>query len=330
MTLGVNRRYVPVLATAAVFVALYAFAALRFPAFLSGGVLVNFFTDNAFLGIAAVGMTFVILTGGIDLSPGAMIAFASVLTASLVERSHWHPLAAIALVLACGTLLGTVMGAIVHFFEAPPFIVTLGGMFLARGIGQLVSLESIPIFHPFFGQFVSLGVPLPGDNVFPALALIFVAVFLVGLFVAQQTPFGRAVYAVGGGLQSATLMGLPVARVRVGVYAISGFCSALAGVVYTMYTSAGYGLAGVGFELDTIASVVIGGTLITGGVGFMAGTLLGVLIMGVIQTFIMFEGTLSSWWTRIAIGVLLLLFILLQRGLGAFPGAGARAPRGTA
>jgi simple sugar transport system permease protein len=108
-------------------------------------------------------------------------------------------------------------------------------------------------------------------------------------------------------------MGLPVARTKVLVYVLSGFCSALGGIVYTMYTSAAYGLAGLGFELDAIAAVVIGGTLITGGVGFVAGTLFGVLILGVIQSFITFQGSLSSWWTRIAIGLLLLGFILLQK-----------------
>jgi simple sugar transport system permease protein len=328
VTPRLNRRYAPVLATAAVFLLLYVVAALRYENFASLLVLVNFFRDNCFLGIAAVGMTFVILSDGIDLSPGAVIAFAGVITAQLVERAGWPPLAAIGLVLACGTALGTVHGLVIHYLEAPAFIVTLGGMFLARGIAQLVSLESIPISHPFFERFVSLGIPLPDDQVFPAIACLFMLVLAVGWFVAQQTRFGRYVYAVGGGRAAALLMGVPVARVRVAVYAISGFCSALAGIVFTMYTSAGWGLNGVGFELDTIAAVVIGGTLITGGVGFMAGTLIGVLIMAIIQQAILFQGDLNSWWTRIAIAFLLLVFVLLQRVLGAIPGGAVEPRRG--
>ena len=136
---------------------------------------------------------------------------------------------------------------------------------------------------------------------------------LVALFVAHCTPFGRSVYAVGGSEDSAVLMGLPVRRTLIGVYTLSGFCSALAGVVFTFYMLSGYGLHAVGMELDAIAAVVIGGTLLTGGVGYVAGTLFGVLMLGIIQTLISFDGTLSSWWTRIVVGVLLFAFCLLQR-----------------
>lgn len=136
---------------------------------------------------------------------------------------------------------------------------------------------------------------------------------LAGIFIAHCTPFGRAVYAVGGSEHSALLMGLPVRSTLVGVYTLSGFCSALAGVVFTFYMLSGYGLHAVGMELDAIAAVVIGGTLLTGGVGYVAGTLFGVLMLGIIQTLISFDGTLSSWWTRIAVGVLLFVFCLLQR-----------------
>ena len=131
--------------------------------------------------------------------------------------------------------------------------------------------------------------------------------------VLERTPFGRNVYAVGGSEHSAVLMGLPVRRTLIGVYTLSGFCSALAGVVFTFYMLSGYGLHAVGMELDAIAAVVIGGTLLTGGVGYVAGTLFGVLMLGIIQTLISFDGTLSSWWTRIVVGVLLFAFCLLQR-----------------
>src|SRR5439155_24200266 len=127
-----------------------------------------------------------------------------------------------------------------------------------------------------------------------------------GIYPPQYTGFGRKVYAIGGTEQSALLMGFPVGSTKLWLYALSGFCSSLAGVAYTFYTSSGNATAGTMLELDAIAAVVIGGTLLSGGVGYVFGTLIGVLILGLIQTIITFEGTLSSWWTKIAIGALLL------------------------
>jgi len=136
---------------------------------------------------------------------------------------------------------------------------------------------------------------------------------LAGLFVMRYTRFGRNVYAIGGNEQSAVLMGLPVNNTKIAIYALSGFCSALAGIVFTFYTLSGYALHGKGMELDAIATVVIGGTLLTGGVGNLLGTVLGVLVYGIIQVLIVFQGTLNSWWTRIVIGFLVFVFCLLQR-----------------
>jgi galactofuranose transport system permease protein len=136
---------------------------------------------------------------------------------------------------------------------------------------------------------------------------------VVAAVVARRTRFGANVYAIGGNAQSAALMGVPVGATTVGIYAVSGFLAGLSGIVYTLYTSAGYSLATVGVELDAIAAVVIGGTLLTGGSGLVAGTFVGILIMGLIQTYIVFDGTLSSWWTKIVIGLLLFAFIVLQR-----------------
>ncbi len=143
--------------------------------------------------------------------------------------------------------------------------------------------------------------------------IIALLVLLAAFVVLHRTRLGRNVYALGGNEQSALLMGLPVARTKIAVYAISGFCSALGGVLLTFYMLSGYGLHAVGLELDAIAATVIGGTLLTGGSGFVLGTALGVMVLGLIQTVISFQGTLSSWWTRIVIGGLLLVFILLQR-----------------
>lgn len=309
----IGRKHVSLLATIAVFVLLYGAGCIHFDGFAKPGVFINLLGDNAFLGVAALGMTFVILSGGIDLSVGSVVGCTSIMIATLVGPHHLHPLAAIALLLAGGTALGAGMGALIRWFELPPFLVTLAGMFLARGLGLVTSMESVGIDAPFYKQMAGAQIPLPGGFTLPPWAAIFLALFVVCLLLAAYTRFGRNTYAVGGSETSALLMGLPCGATKVWVYAFSGFCSALAGVTYTLYTLSGDARAGMGLELDAIAAVVIGGTLLSGGVGHVAGTLMGVFILGTIQTILSFQGTLSSWWTRIAIGVLLLVFILLQR-----------------
>jgi simple sugar transport system permease protein len=235
--------------------------------------------------------------------------------ASLVEHHGWSPLAAIPLVLLMGTVFGAAMGFLIERFRLQPFIVTLAGMFLARGLCYLISIDSISITHEGYSDMAQWRLQM-GESMSLSLgALIAVAVLLIAIFMAHCTPFGRAVYAIGGSEHSAVLMGLPVRRTLIGVYTLSGLCSALAGVVFTFYMLSGYGLHATGMELDAIAAVVIGGTLLTGGVGYLAGTLFGVLTLGIIQTLIAFDGSLSSWWTRIVVGVLLFIFCLLQRVL---------------
>ena len=310
-----NPRYLPLIATIAIFLAAYALCVLQYPNMLSTRVIGNLLTDNAFLGIAAVGMTFVILSGGIDLSIGAVIAFTGVFLAVVLESTALHPLIAFVLALAITTLFGAVMGAIIHHLEMPPFIVTLAGMFLARGMAFVLSIDSVPVKHPFYSTLKSLYYKLPGGGRITLIGGLMLVVFAVGVLVAQRTRFGANVYALGGGAATAQLMGVPVARTTIAIYALSGFLAGLSGIVFSLYTSAGYSLAAVGVELDAIAAVVIGGTLLTGGSGFVAGTLVGILIQGLIQTYITFDGTLSSWWTKILIGLLLFGFILMQKGL---------------
>ncbi len=306
-----SRSQVPLLATITVFLFLYAVASLRYPGFFSWPVFRNLFADNAFLGLAAIGMTFVILAGGIDLSVGAMIGFTSIFTAKLCAQQV-HPLPAIALALIVGTGFGAGMGALVQFLELPAFLVTLAGMFFIRGVAFVISLEAVTIQHGFYDAVSDFSL-----QAFPVVTLVFLVALAAAIYLAHYTRFGRTIYAIGGSEPSALLMGLPVGSTKVRLYALSGFCSSLAGVTYTFYTSSGNATAGTMLELDAIAAVVIGGTLLSGGVGYVVGTLVGVLILGLIQTIITFEGTLSSWWTKIAIGVLLLVFILLQRVLQA-------------
>jgi len=314
-----SSRYASVIATLILLIIMFGVGASRYRNFASGQVVLNLFVDNAFLIVLAVGMTFVILTGGIDLSVGSVVALTTMIVASLA-RAGWNPGVIIVIALLVGSVIGLLSGLIIHFFKIQPFIVTLAAMFLARGFCYIISLDSIPITNPFFVSLAKRIVLTPGAR--PALSIspsviIAILVVVIAFVVLHFTRTGRTVYAIGGSEYSGKLMGLPVGRTKVLVYVISGFCSAVAGLLFSLYTLSGYGLTGVGLELDAIAAVVIGGTLLTGGYGFVLGSLLGVLLLGIIQTIISFEGTLSSWWTKIVIGGLLLVFILLQRVLTA-------------
>ncbi|SDG54570.1 galactofuranose ABC transporter, permease protein YjfF [Alloyangia pacifica] len=306
----------PLYITLATFVLAFVLCAAQYPAMASTRVVANLLTDNAFLGITAVGMTFVILSGGIDLSVGSVIAFTGVFLAVILRDTSIHPLVAFALVLLITTGFGAAMGGIIHYLEMPPFIVTLAGMFLMRGLAYVLSTESVPITHEFYDWLQSLYWKAPGGGRFRLTGALMLLTYVAAMIVLHRTRFGQNVYAIGGSAQTAQLMGVPRARTTIGIYAVSGGLAGLAGIVYTLYTSAGYSLATVGVELDAIAAVVIGGTLLSGGSGFVAGTFFGILIMGLIQTYIVFDGTLSSWWTKIVIGGLLFAFIMLQKGLG--------------
>jgi len=304
-------RFYPVIATVALFIGMFGAGSFRYEGFSSPQTILSVLVDNSFLIVLAVGMTFVILTGGIDLSVGSVVALSTMIAASTLRAGWPAPLTIIA-VLLTGTVLGLLMGLVIHYFEIQPFIVTLAGMFLARGLCYVISLESIPITDKTFTSFAQGTIQLGDYYVTPAV-IVALVVLAVSAWVLHMTRFGRTVYAVGGSEQSALLMGLSVARTKVGVYVVSGFCSALAGLLFSIYTLSGYNLTAVGMELDAIAAVVIGGTLLTGGSGLVLGSAVGVLVLGTIQSYISFDGTLSSWWTKITIGVLLLVFVLIQR-----------------
>ncbi len=309
----------PVLVTAILFLAMFAGGASRYQNqnFLSAQVIANLFIDNGYLLVAAIGATFVILTGGIDLSVGSIVGFTTMLTAWLVQHEHWPILAVVPLVLGVGCLGGYLMGYVIHYFEIQPFIVTLAGLFLFRGLCLVISKESISIGDKTISKLALYQVQLPGGTFLSLGAVISLVALAVAAFVLHYTTFGRRVYAIGGNEQSALLMGVPVARTKVAVYTISGFCSALAGLLFTLYIQSGDPLHAVGMELDAIAAVVIGGTLLTGGSGYVVGTMLGVLVIGLIKTIISYEGTLSSWWIKVLTGALLAVFILLQRAIGS-------------
>lgn len=324
-----NPNLLMVYATLGIFALIYLFGALVYGSkgFTSIRTFTLFFADNAYIGISAVGMTLVLITGGIDLSVAAVSSLTGMIIAYGTTVLGLHPLVCIGAALVFGVGLGLLMGACIHYLNVPPFITTLTGMFFARGICSLISRESIPIDHPMMDALASAKIYLRWPNasgewvkIKPVASIdlntiLFIAMILIGVIILQKTRFGRNVYAIGGSEQSANLMGLPVARTKILVYGFNGLCSVLAGVSYAIYVKSGWNLSLSGAELDVISCCVIGGVMLSGGVGYMLGTLLGVLLKATIPAIITFNGAMNSWWAKIFTGVLLLLFIIIQRAV---------------
>ena len=311
MLARVRGRYLSPLASLGLLALMFGAIVVRYDFASPAQVFLNLFVDNAYLIVLAVGMTFVILSGGIDLSVGSTVALATVIVATALQQGWPMPLA-VGTVLVVGPLLGWLMGLVIEYFDVQPFIVTLAGMFLARGLCYVISVDTLPIKDPVLRRIGLNYVYLYEDKFIRWTVVIAVAVVVIAAFTLHQTRYGRTVYAVGGNRQSAQLMGLAAARARVSVYAVSGFCAALAGLLLAVQKLSGYSLNGIGMELDAIAAAVIGGVLLSGGTGFVFGSVIGVLVLGTIQTFVTAEN-LDSYWTRIMTGVLLLVFVLVQR-----------------
>ncbi len=303
----------PLLTTITIFILVYVIGGRLYPAMQKPQVFFNLFVNNAALLIVSIGMTFVILTKGIDLSVAGMIALTSAASAALLLNGV-NPIIVMLLMLLMGIVFGLAMGSLIHYLKVEPFIVTLMGLFFARGMAYIITLASLTIKDPFYRYMAltKLHIPFFEKAYVYIPSLVGPLLLLVAIYLANFTRFGRTVYAIGNNEQSAMLMGLPVARTKIAVYAFGGFCSALAGIVFSISLLSGYGGYAPGMELDAIASVVIGGTMLTGGVGNVIGTLFGVLINGTIVSILQFNGTLSSWWTRIGVGALTLIFIGIQ------------------
>jgi len=303
----------PLLTTITIFILVYVIGGRLYPAMQKPQVFFNLFINTASLLIVSIWMTFVIITKGIDLSVAGMIALTSAASAALLAKNA-NPAMVMPLMLLMGVAFGFTLGCIIHFLKVEPFIVTLMGLFFARGMAYIITLEALPIQNETYRLLALTKVHIPffaKEYVYPA-SLVGPVLLLVVIYLSFFTRFGRTVYAIGNNEQSARLMGLPVGRTKIVVYTFSGFCSALAGVVWSISLLSGYGGYAPGMELDAISSVVIGGTLLTGGVGNVIGTLFGVLINGTIVSILQFNGTLSSWWTRIGVGILTLIFIGIQ------------------
>lgn len=298
---------------------------------LNPGTISNLLINNSYLIILAVGMTFAILTGGIDLSVGAVVAFSTVAGVTLIQAG-WNSWVVAILMVLMGTIFGLFSGVLIRFFNVQPFIATLSVMFLARGLAGVLTTESLVI--PKDSGFLVLatkwtiidGAKRPDRFYLSPNVLIAIAVVAIAFFLLHRTRFGRTVYAIGGNEQAAELMGLPAQRSKLLVYVVSGTCSGLAGVIYATNVGSVQNFIGTGWELDAIAATVIGGTLLTGGVGYVLGSVVGVLITGILATLITvssFEipGVPSGSTAGIITALILLLFVLLQKAI-TFAGRG--------
>lgn len=311
---AIASRYFQFFVTVILFIVLYGIGVAMYNGFSRPQVFWNLLIDNASLIIVTVGVTFTIITGGggIDISVGAVVALVCMCLAYLLQNTELAIPVVICLVLLIGIVIGFVQGYLISVFKMQPFIVTLAGMFFCRGMTAVISRDTINIDNPSYVAIASERINMFGTGFISVGALVALIVLIIAIIVLKYTKFGRTIFAIGGNENSASLMGLPVTKTKILAYVISGFCASLGGVVYSWTMLSGYTLHAMGMEMDAIASSVIGGTLLTGGVAFMPGTIFGVLIQGIILTFITFQGTLSAWWTKIVVGALLCIFIIMQ------------------
>jgi ribose/xylose/arabinose/galactoside ABC-type transport system permease subunit len=312
-----NLETLPTLAAVAIFVAMLIYGEIAYGRIVAFSTISNLLINNAYLIILAVGLTFVILTGGIDLSVGAVIAISS-LVGVMLANAGWNPLMVIVLMILIGSLFGVASGVLIQYFNVQPFIATLAMMFLARGLASILSttpqrLDDDSAIRSLATQWKVYDGPKIDDLITTPNVLIAALVVIVAFFLLHRTRFGRTVYAIGGSEQSALLMGLPVVRTKLSIYVISGTLAGLAAVVYTSKLGIAQNITGVGWELDAIAAVIIGGTLLTGGAGFVLGSVIGALVLGLMNVLITRDGGIPPEATTIITGGILLAFVLLQR-----------------
>ena len=324
----INSNTIMLLITIALFIALYGAGCVMY-ASKDFGRLQNFFNvliNNAGLLIAACGVTCVMLAGGIDISVGSMVALTCMFMS--VGLSEWGLPSGvlILMILAIGIVFGAVQGFCIAYLEIQPFIVTMAGLFFARGMTAVISTEQVSVpFDSWFGQLSQIKISMPfnigaymnkkGALIVPYVRITVVIALLMVLItflMLRYTKFGRSLYAVGGNQQSATLMGLNVKKTRLMSHVLCSFYATLGGLCYCLNTMCGTATQATGMEMDAISSAVIGGTLLTGGVGNVIGTLFGVMINGTISSLVKFNGKLVASWANIITAILLCFFILLQ------------------
>ncbi|MDY0827633.1 sugar ABC transporter permease [Microbacterium sp. BG28] len=319
---GRSQSVIPSLAAVLLLIAMLVYAELAYGRVFHMGTMSSLLVSFAPTIILAVGMTIVILSGGIDLSVGAVVAFTSVAGVMLMNIgvNGWL---AIVLMIVFGALFGLISGVLIQYFNVQPFIATLAMMFLARGLASILS--TVPVQAPDDSPILLLATdfklvdgPKVNDLVLTPGFFIAVLVVIGAFFFLHRTRSGRTIYGIGGAESSAQLMGLPVARTRVSIYIISGALAGLAAVVYTAEVGGkAQNVTAIGWELDAIAAVVIGGTLLTGGAGYVLGSVVGSLVLATLWMIITKDGTIRPEYLTIITGGILLVFVLLQRVLTA-------------
>jgi len=317
--LTTNPSVLPTAAAVAIFVGMVIYGEVAYGRIVQFSTLSNLLINNAHLIVLAVAMTFVILTGGIDLSVGSIIALSSV-AGVMLANAGWNPLVVIVVMVLIGTVFGIISGILVHHFDVQPFIATLAMMFLGRGLASLLSTEPERLADDSAIRWIGTQIklvdgPKVNDLVITPGVILAVLVVLVALFVLHRTRTGRTVYALGGSETSTLLMGLPAARTKILVYVISGTLSGIAAVIYTSRLGIAQNITGIGWELDAIAATVIGGTLLLGGAGYVLGSVVGALVLGLMIVLITRDGGIRPEMTTIITGGILLVFVLLQRAV---------------
>lgn len=322
----INSNSILLLITIVLFVVMYGAGCIIYAdkGFTRVQTFCNLFINNAGLICVACGMTCVMLTGGIDISVGSVVAMDCMLMAVGIERWGLKSPVLMLLILAIGIVFGLVQGFCIAYLDIQPFIITMAGLFFARGMTAVISKEQVSIVSdklftllssykinlPFGGYVNKKGIlQLPYIRVSVIAALVVVVIIFLML---RYTKFGRSLYAIGGNQQSAALMGLDVKKIKLKAYVLSSFLASIGGICFCLNTMAGTPTQATGLEMDAISSAVIGGTLLTGGVGNVIGTLFGVMINGTISTLVKSNGKLVSSWANIVTAILLCFFILLQ------------------
>lgn len=310
--------------TIVLFVVMYVAGMIIFKdqGFAKPQMFLNLFTSNAGLIVIGCGMTIVMITGGIDISVGSVTALVCMVSAFAIENKGMHPCLAILFSVGIGLLFGIMQGYLIAYLDIQPFIVTLAGLFLGRGLTAMVSTEMISISNDLFQKWATYRIELPFGTVnrkgvfipayiYPSVVIALLIVIIIAIML-KYSKFGRKLYAIGGNQQSALMMGLNVKKTKFEAYVLDGLLCGIGGFLFCLNSCAGFVEQAKGLEMDAISAAVIGGTLLSGGVGTVVGTTFGVLIKGTITSLITTQGTLSSWWVRIVLSALLCFFIVLQ------------------
>lgn len=290
------------------FILLILVLSISSPYFLRTGNLLNILRQISINGIIAVGLTFVIISGGIDLSVGSVVALSAVIATSFAHPGEYPLIVPLLLGLGVGSFCGFINGILIAGRKLPPFIVTLGMMTIARGIA-LVYSDGRPVtnlsdsYNQIGGGYI-LGIPIPG--------VLFAIVVVTGMGVLKYTKFGRHIYATGGNEQAARISGIRVRWLKISVYTIAGLFAGMAGIILSSRIMSGSPVIGTGYELDAIAAVVIGGSSLKGGIGSVGGTLIGALIIGTISNGLDLLGV-SSYWQQIVKGAIIVFAVMLDK-----------------